>query len=116
MKNTQTLLSIAAALVLIFFAAGSVRADDPDLSKIFKDRDIEGTIVISSLDGKIEYVHNNYRSEIRFIPASTFKIPNTLIALEEGVIKNEKEIIKWDGKNKGFDAWNTDQTLETAFS
>jgi beta-lactamase class D len=63
----------------------------------------------------MNYVHNSHRSETRFIPASTFKIPNTLIALEEGAIKNEKEVIKWDGKDKGLASWNQDQTLETAF-
>ena len=61
-------------------------------------------MVISSLDGKMSYVHNSSRSETRFVPASTFKIPNTLIALEEGAIKNEKEVIQWDGKDRGFDA------------
>ncbi|MCX5812352.1 MAG: class D beta-lactamase [Proteobacteria bacterium] len=116
MKYAQTVLSFVAALAVIFLVAGYVHADDPDLAKLFKDRGVEGTIVISSLDGTTNYVHNSQCSEARFIPASTFKIPNTLIALEEGAIKNEKEVIKWDGKDKGFDAWNTDQTLETAFS
>ncbi len=51
----------------------------------------------------------------RFLPASTFKIPNTLIALEEGVIQNEKDIIEWDGEDKGWSQWNKDQSLETAF-
>lgn len=32
------------------------------------------------------------------LPASTFKILNTLIALEEGVIADEKEIIRWPGE------------------
>ena len=72
-------------------------------------------MVISSLDSKMNYVHNSHRSETRFVPASTFKIPNTLIALEEGAIKDEKEVITWDGKDKGFDTWNKDQTIETAF-
>jgi beta-lactamase class D len=49
------------------------------------------------------------------LPASTFKIPNTLIALEEGAIADEKQVLKWDGKNNVYAAWNKDQTLESAF-
>ena len=90
-------------------------ADDPGLAKLFQERGVEGSMVISSLDGKIEYAYNLVRSRERFVPASTFKILNTLIALQEGAIKNESEVIRWDGQDKGLAAWNQDQTLATAF-
>jgi beta-lactamase class D len=102
-------------LISIFLSAGIVNAEDSCLEKLFSERNLEGTIVISSLDGMTEYLYNKNRSEKRFLPASTFKIPNTLIALDEGAIANEKEIIKWDGEDKGWDLWNKDQSLETAF-
>ena len=76
---------------------------------------INASIVISSLNTEKEYIINRERSEQRFLPASTFKIPNTLIALQEGVIKDENEMIKWDGKEKGLQEWNKDQSLKTAF-
>lgn len=104
------------ACVLILCSALPCRADDTALAKLFQERGIEGTIVISSLDGKTEYVHNNNRAETRLVTASTFKIPNSLIALEEGVIRNEQEVLKWDGKDSGFPACNKDQNLQTAFS
>ena len=90
-------------------------AEDFELAGLFQKRGVEGTIVISSFDGKNEYIHNINRAKQEFLPASTFKIPNTLIALDEGAISNEKEIIKWDGQDKGWSAWNKDQSLETAF-
>jgi len=102
-------------LIFIFFATNILSANNLDLEKLFLNHNINGTIIISSLDGKIEYIYNKDRSEQRFLPASTFKIPNTLIALEEEVITNEKDIIKWDGKDKGWDLWNKDQSIETAF-
>jgi beta-lactamase class D len=111
----QTKCGFLLLLTLTFLIAATSHADDADLAKLFQDRGVEGTIIISSLDGKMNHVHNSHRSETRFVPASTFKIPNTLIALEEGAIKNEKEVIQWDGKDRGFDAWNKDQSLETAF-
>lgn len=108
-------------LCLVFLSLGTATADttananDSGLAKIFNERNISGTVIITSLDGEIEYSYNKERAEKRFLPASTFKIPNTLIALDEGAIANEKEIIKWDGIDKGWRPWNKDQTLETAF-
>lgn len=48
-------------------------------------------------------------------PASTFKILNSIIALETGAIIDQNEIIKWDGTLHELDTWNQDQTLKTAF-
>jgi beta-lactamase class D len=49
-----------------------------------------------------------------YIPASTFKIPHSLIALEEGIIKDTLQIIRWDGYEWPGKSWNQDQTLKTA--
>jgi len=54
------------------------------------------------------------------LPASTFKILNSLIALETGVIKDENQILKWDGIPKSFlgkemEVWNKDTDLKTAY-
>jgi beta-lactamase class D len=110
----KTLLSVSAILLVAVIAA-PVHAEDPDLANIFKGRNLEGTIVISSLDGRKTYVHNDARASTRFVPASTFKIPNTLIALEEAAIVNGTEILRWDGQDKGMPTWNQDQSIETAF-
>ncbi len=111
MKNIANLF----AILLIVATSSIVRAEDPELANIFKSRNAEGTIVISSLDGKKTYIHNDARAKKRFLPASTFKIPNTLIALEERAVGGGKEIVKWDGQDKGLPAWNQDQSIETAF-
>ncbi|MBK9266322.1 MAG: class D beta-lactamase [Polyangiaceae bacterium] len=50
----------------------------------------------------------------RSLPASTFKIPNAIIALDTGVLKDEKTILKWDGKKRWNDNWNRDHALPTA--
>lgn len=91
-------------------------AEDAELAKLFQERGVEGTIIIASLDSKTEYIHDDKRAEACLVTASTFKIPNSLIALEERVIKDEKEVIKWDGIDSGFAACNKDQNLQTAFS
>jgi beta-lactamase class D len=60
-------------------------------------------------------VHNPERASQRFSPASTFKIPNTLIALQLGVITTDT-VFKWDGTDRGVAQWNADQTLTSAFN
>ena len=101
--------------LVLFTLAPTVYPEDMEISKLFLEKGIAGTIVISSLDGKTDYVYNDSCSRMRILPASTFKIPNTLIALEEGVIKSDSEVIKWDGVLREFPDWNKDQTLKTAF-
>lgn len=61
-----------------------------------------------------EYIrYNEKRCEQRFLPASTFKIPNSLIALEEKVIPDENYVIKWDSVDRGWDKWNMDHNLRS---
>lgn len=103
-------------LLLISLIFSFANADDKDLEKIFTNFKINGTIVISSLDGNKEYIYNKSRAIKGYLPASTFKIPNTLIALEEQVIKDEYEIIKWDSKERSYKPWNKDQNLQSAIS
>lgn len=50
------------------------------------------------------------------LPASTFKIPNTIIALESGVADNPDHLFKWDGTDRWLDAWEQDLTLKEAFA
>jgi len=109
-------MNIIKVVIFIGLIFNFIYAEDKDLKNIFDKSKINGTLVISSLNSEKNYIYNNSRALTRFIPASTFKIPNTLISLEEGVIKDENEIIKWDGKIRSYDMWNKDQTLQSAIA
>jgi len=50
----------------------------------------------------------------RLTPASTFKIPHALAALDSGVISGPDQVIKWDGQPRSFEAWQRDHTLASA--
>lgn len=50
---------------------------------------------------------------VRTLPASTFKIPNALIALDRGIIE-ETTVIAWDGKERWNAKWNQDLSLPKA--
>lgn len=103
---------IKIALMLIFSI--NLFASDLEIEKIFKNKEVEGTIIIESLNTKKIYIYNDKRAEMLFSPASTFKIPNTLIALNEGVVTKDSVIV-WDKKIREYEFWNKDQTLLTAF-
>ena len=102
-------------LLIIFLLLTLNGCNNSNATKNFIDsNNIDATIIVSNLNGEKEFIINEERSEQGFLPASTFKIPNTLIALQEGVISDENEIISWDGKDKGLPEWNKDQNLKTA--
>ncbi|HKB86194.1 MAG TPA: penicillin-binding transpeptidase domain-containing protein, partial [Ignavibacteriaceae bacterium] len=107
--------SIILFLLLISAEIFSQPIQDNNEWKIFYDNHkVTGCIVIYELNENKYVIYNKERCDQRFLPASTFKILNSLIALETGVIKDENEIIPWDSVARQFDKWNSDQTLRTA--
>ena len=102
---------IKIALMLIFSI--NLFASDLEIEKIFKNKEVEGTIIIESLNQKKTYVHNKFRADTFLSPASSFKIPHTLIALNEGVV-SEDSIITWDKVVSPVESCNNDQTLKSA--
>lgn len=68
-----------------------------DLSKPFEECQIKGSITLYDYKANKWISSDINDSHYATLPASTFKIINTLIALETGVIANENEPIKWPG-------------------
>lgn len=108
MKNP--LLSLL--LLVITATAG---AEDAGIARLFAAQQLQGTLVIRSLNSGQSFVHNDSRAAQRLPVASTFKIFNTLIALQEHVIASQDDVFKWDGKQHAIADWNHDQTLASAF-
>lgn len=111
--------AIAAAGVLSWQGARAegeptllVKADQ---TKIFADAGTEGTMAVFTARTNTLIVTDETRTRSAILPASTFKIPNSLIALETGVIADaDNEVIKWDGIDRGVPEWNQDHTLRSA--
>jgi beta-lactamase class D len=60
------------------------------------------------------------RCRERFTPFSTFKIPNSAIGLETGVIQNPDALVRWDQakhppQSHWPEAWRRDHSLRSAF-
>jgi len=52
--------------------------------------------------------------DTRLPPASTFKIPHAIAALDSGVVKSADEVIPYDGTPRENEAWRRDHTLASA--
>jgi beta-lactamase class D len=88
-----------------------------DLAKHFADEGTAGTFVGYDTDDYLIIVSDKDRSEQALLPASTFKIPLSLIALESGVVEDpDKDVFKWDGTKRDVEAWNRDHTLRSAMA
>lgn len=113
-KSTRGLMWIAAFAVTLRITPAL--ADDPALARVFAHHESKGTLLISRLDGKEQFIHDEKRVDVRFPSASTFKIFNALIALDTGVITSLDQPIHWDGHiYDDFPDWNRDHTLTSAY-
>lgn len=101
--------------LLLLAASHEVLAEDREIAALFAGAGVTGTVVIASLDNRNLFIHDDVRALHRFPPASTFKILNTLVALEEGSISGKTAVLAWDGQLHSMAEWNRDQTLESAF-
>jgi beta-lactamase class D len=107
----------AIAIVFVVSSSATGQTTSPQsnsVADVFLSRGIVATFVVASSNSDVTHVYNEARSIERFSPASTFKIPNTLIALDTHVVDSKDTVFKWDGSDKGLPQWNSDQTLETA--
>lgn len=86
-----------------------------DLKKYFDEYGVEGCYVLFDQSNDFFICYNPVRCDSGFIPASTFKIPNSVIALEEKVVQDTSRVFEWDGREWPNKSWNHDQTLRSAF-
>lgn len=75
-----------------------------------------GTMLVYDEKADAWHVLDAQRARHGYLPASTFKLFNALVALETGAVKDEYEVIRWDGKTRGpagspIPEWNRDNSL-----
>ncbi|WP_282179187.1 class D beta-lactamase [Maribacter stanieri] len=86
-----------------------------EFQSIIDSSDVIGSILIYDLSKDIYYSNDFEWSNKGNLPASTFKIANSIIGLETGVIENDSVIFKWDGEKKWLKNWEQDLILRDAF-
>jgi beta-lactamase class D len=85
-----------------------------DYKNIFDEYKVFGCFILFDPNDNKELIYNPAMCDSGFLPASTFKIPHALIALETGAIPGKDFTIKWDGVKRSVESWNKDHTLESA--
>jgi beta-lactamase class D len=70
-------------------------------------------VAVAAVDDSLDRSFGGDECDRRTLPASTFKVPHALIALDTGVV-TAKTVMTWDGVRRDYDVWNRDQTLESA--
>lgn len=115
------LLIILAGLTVAGCSPNNVTIDN-SLEPLFKKHHVVGTFgLYNNGQGNFTIYNLDRFKDSAYLPASTFKIVNALIAIETGRINNENSIIEWDKKVRTFDDgdtatnWNQDLTLAKAF-
>ena len=86
----------------------------PDFKAFYEACNVTGGFVLFDENDLSYTVYNSEVINTRFSPASTFKICNSLIGLETGVIENANHVLEWDGVERSFQIWNKDHDLRSA--
>ncbi len=115
------ILRVVCLVAMLLPCVGVARVRAQDLSPFFKDTN--GAFVLYDRNKKSYVRYNEQRCRERFSPKSTFKIPNSLIGLETGVVRDADFVIAWNREKyppqenwnqEPFVHWGQDQTLRSA--
>ncbi len=88
----------------------------PAFHKLLDSSQLAGSILVYDPSKHVYYSNDFEWARQGQLPASTFKIPNSIIALELGIIENGEVIIPWDGTTRSIEHWNQDLSLQEAFA
>jgi len=108
---------IRPLLLIALFPACSTNnvKQDNSLKKYFDENKVEGCFaMMDNGTGKFTVYNLSRYRDSSYLPASTFKIVNSLIGLQTGKIVSDSMVIKWDGV-KRREEWNKDLTMYEAF-
>ncbi len=109
---------VYSLFIVSFFATCSPNnvKQDKSLKKYFDENKVDGCFgLLDNGSGKFTIYNLSRYRDSSYLPASTFKIVNSLIGLQTGKISSDSMVIKWDGIKRRVDDWNKDLTMYEAF-
>ncbi len=109
-------LSYCLLIAVLYSCSPNNVKIDNGLKHFFDENNVYGTFALFN-NGTGEFTIYNLKRyrDSSFLPASTFKIVNSLIGLQTGKITNGSMIIKWDSVQRPVKEWNKDLTMYEAF-
>src|SRR5207253_1808805 len=100
-------LPVIVFLIVLYSCSVNNTKEDDSLARYFDQNQLQGTFALFD-NGTGEFTVYNmdrYRDSA-YLPASTFKIVNSLIGIETGVVKDSATVIPWDGITRKIPEWN----------
>ena len=73
-----------------------------------------GSVLIFKPSANTYYSNDFEWAEKGHLPASTFKIPNSIVALELGIIENDSSMFFWGGEDRFQERWERDMNFKEA--
>lgn len=121
--HMKELLKIAVFILLVPLITNRIIAQSvteseiivPEFQTIIDSANVEGAILIYDFKGGKYYSNDFEWSKKGNLPASTFKIANSIIALETGIVENDSTLFKWNGEARNLKNWEQDLIFRDAF-
>lgn len=108
-------MRLMLAIMMTLFTASHLGAiewrEDPKIAEIFARHEVQGTFVLFEVHNGKFIGYDRDRAETRFIPASTFKIANTLIGLASEAAPNVDTVISFARTPQTNKAWDREMSL-----
>lgn len=116
MRRLITLLPALFALVAATASHAADWKEHPEWSKAFADAHVKGTLLVYEEGTQTMHVYDAERARRPYLPASTFKVFNALVAIDTGAVADEFDPIAWDGKVRSMGGtpnaqWNRANSL-----
>jgi beta-lactamase class D len=108
----RAILAVAVVSLALALEPGAAADSERDLGEFFPG--FRWTLVVRDVGAERTVRHGPAPAATRTSPCSTFKIPNSLIGLETGVILDASFVLPWDGVRRSREGWNRDHDLSSA--
>jgi len=116
MRLFPAMFGAVAALVLATTVHADTWREHPDWGQTFAGAHVHGTFLVYEEAAKTMHVFDAARARHAYLPASTFKIFNAMVAIDTGAVADEFETVPWDGQvrsigGKPMAEWNRPNSL-----
>ncbi len=115
MKHISSLFLGLILFSLCSCSSGSLELDPAKTQSYYDAHRVDGAFILTNIRTGETVTQNAADLETAHTPASTFKITNSLIGIETGVIPNLEYTMQWDSVVRRVPIWNQDTDLNLAF-
>lgn len=110
------LVTICVLVSFLYSCSPNNVEEDNSLGKYFTESKVNGCFgLYNNATNEFTFFNKKRFTDSSFLPASTFKIINSLIGLQTGVISSDSMVIKWDSVKRNVEEWNRDLSMYEAF-